>query len=216
MTLVTGSSMVRRLRTIVGEARCRYFDWRHDVQTCGDVALADLEVSGDTVDHAVYYAPSHPKFLFQMLRDLDIDYSAYEFVDLGSGKGRALLVASEFPFKRITGVEFARALHEIATENIRRYTGGARRCHAIVSVHGDAIQHRFSDSPAVVFMFNPFRPAVLTPVLRTLEASIQSHPRDVILLYASPFHGHIVEQETSLRLVSEQPYHNVYRRPFNA
>jgi len=204
-------SFSQRLRGLVGDARCRYFDLRHGVRTCGDVALADLHVTGQTLGHAVHYAPSHPKFLFEMLRHLAIDYTQYEFVDLGSGKGRALLVASEFPFRRITGVEFARELHEIASENIRRYRGGTQKCREITALHCDAMEYRFAEVPTVVFMFNPFRPAVLTPVLRELEASIRRRPRDVILVYQSPFHGHLVESETSLRLISEHRYHNVYR-----
>ena len=210
------AKIFQRFRGLVGDARCRYFDLRHGVRTCGDVALTGLHVTGQALDHAVHYAPSHPKFLFEMLSALAIDYAQYEFVDLGSGKGRALLVASRFPFRRITGIEFAQELHDIAVENIRRYRAGTQKCREITALHCDAMEYRFADVPIVVFMFNPFRPAVLTPVLRELEASIRRQPRDVILVYQAPFHGHLVESETSLRLVSEQRYHNVYRFVANA
>jgi hypothetical protein len=48
---------------------------------------------------------------------------------LGSGKGRALLVASELPFAKIIGVELSRELHRIAEQNlgaIDRHRSGAR------------------------------------------------------------------------------------------
>lgn len=32
----------------------------------------------------------------------------YDFLDFGSGKGRTLLMAASFPFKKITGVEFSK------------------------------------------------------------------------------------------------------------
>jgi SAM-dependent methyltransferase len=133
------------------------------------------------------------------------------FVDLGSGKGRPVLVASEFPFRRVIGVEFAKQLHDIATRNGRRYVSSTQRCRDVLFVHGDAIDYRFDEVPTVVFMFNPFRPAVLAPVLRNLQKSIESSPRDVILLYASPYYGRLVEQETSLRFVVSERYHNLYR-----
>src|SRR5919109_3431347 len=101
-----------RLRNAIGETRCRIFDWRHGVRTCGNADLADLTVVGDNTGHAVHYQPSHPKFLFEVFSSLKIDYPSYTFVDFGSGKGRVLLVASEFPFSEILGVEFAAELHQ--------------------------------------------------------------------------------------------------------
>ena len=208
---MTEQTVAERLKYVVGETRCRLYDWRHNVQTCGDVAVASLGHVGENVDHAAPYMPSHPKFLDETIRNLAIDYARYVFVDLGSGKGRVLLVASEFPFARIQGVEFSRPLHDIAARNVRRYTSRSQRCKNVEPIHGDAIKYEFSRTPTVIFMFNPFQPAVLVPVLRKLEASIAELPRDVVLLYMAPYYGDLVERETSLRLVSEERYHNQYR-----
>ena len=109
------------LRSVVGEARCRVFDWRHGISTCGNAKLAGLTIVGDNATYGAFYHPSHPKFLFEVFGALNIDFENYTFVDLGSGKGRALLVASEFPFREVVGVEFARELHEIACKNVRSY-----------------------------------------------------------------------------------------------
>ena len=108
------------LKIIVGAARCRVFDWRYKVRTCGVVSLDRLTIESDNARHGVFYHPTHSKFLFEVLGALDIDYERYRFIDLGSGKGRVLLVASEFPFREVLGVEFARELHEIACQNLRR------------------------------------------------------------------------------------------------
>jgi len=208
---MTEQTVTDRLKYVVGETRCRLYDWRHNVRTCGDVSVASLGDVGENVDHAAPYMPSHPKFLDSIIRNLGIDYSRYVFVDLGSGKGRVLLVASEFPFARIQGVEFSRSLHDTAVQNVRRYSSRTQRCKKVEPIHGDAIKFEFPRSPTVIFMFNPFRPAVLVPVLHSLQASIDQLPRDVILLYTAPFYGDLIESETSLRLVSEERYHNQYR-----
>ena len=204
-------SVTERLRYVVGETRCRLYDWRHNVETCGDVSVTSLGDVGENVDHAAPYMPSHPKFLDGTIRALGIDYSRYVFVDLGSGKGRVLLVASEFPFARVQGVEFSRVLHDIAARNVKQYSSRRQRCPNVEPIHGDAIKYEFPRSPTVIFMFNPFGPPVLVPVLRNLEESIARDPRDVLLLYMAPYYGDLIERETRLRLVSEERYHNQYR-----
>lgn len=201
------------LRSFVGEVRCRVFDWRHRVQTCGTAELKGLTITGENATHGVFYHPSHPKFLFEVLGGLKIDYSQYTFVDLGSGKGRVLLVASEFPFREIVGVEFARELHEVASENVRRYKSSSQKCKKIQTIHGDATAFEFPPGPLVLFLANPFGPGVLVPVLRNLQKSLESNPRDVILIYTAAFHGQLVESETTLKCVELSTYHNTYRFP---
>lgn len=199
------------LMNAIGEARCRIFDWQHGVRTCGTANLADLTIVGENAGHGVFYHPSHPKFLFEVFGSLKIDYPSYSFVDLGSGKGRALLVASEFPFAEIVGVEFAVELHDIATQNIQRYRSKTQKCKNIKSLNLDALKFEIPLTPLVLFLCNPFRPDVLIPVLQHLQDSLNSHPRDVTLIYGAPFHGHLIEQETALRCVEQSAYHNTYQ-----
>src|SRR5262245_11220067 len=199
------------VRLLVGDARCLAFDWRHGVHTSGDAKLESLTILGGNARHGVFYNPTRPKLVLEVLESLDIDYGRYHFVDLGSGKGRVLLVASEFPFQEICGVEFARQLHEIACENIRRYRSSSQKCKNVRSIHGDAAAFELPANPLVLYLANPFGPGVLVPVLRNLERSLEQHPRDVILLYTAPFHHELVETETMLRCVERSKYHNAYR-----
>lgn len=214
--MLSTEKVLHRLQLMVGETRSRVFDWQHHVHTCGDAKLADLTLVGRGEEHGNGYVPCHPRFLFALLGSLDIDYSRYQFIDLGSGKGRVLLVASEFPFKRIVGVEFAAELHKTAVENVKRYKSDTQRCEDIECIHGDAMQYTFPNEPTVLFMANPFGPPIFAPVLEKLERSIRRHPRDVILLYAAPFHAPLVEELTSLRCIARERYHNTYRLPPSA
>jgi tRNA1(Val) A37 N6-methylase TrmN6 len=72
--------------------------------------------------------PTHPKLVYRILNLLNPEPGRYDFVDFGSGKGRVLLIASQFPFCQVIGVEFDRRLHAIAQENIRLFDG-PRQCH---------------------------------------------------------------------------------------
>jgi hypothetical protein len=199
------------LRNAVGEARCRFFDWQHGVRTCGNANLTDLTLVGKSADHGVFYYPAHPKFLLEVFSALNIDYPSYTFVDLGSGKGRALLVASEFPFTEILGVEFATQLHEIASQNIGSYRSKSQKCKNVRSLNLDAAEFEVPVTPLVLYLFNPFRPAVLIPVLQRLQCSLDSHPREVTLIYAAPFHAGLIEEHTALRCVEQATYHNTYK-----
>ena len=73
-----------------------------------------------------------------MLSALPIDYRDFTFIDIGSGKGRTLLMASDYPFRRIIGVELLPELHRIAQENVRKYKNENQKSFAIVSQCVDA------------------------------------------------------------------------------
>jgi hypothetical protein len=211
------NSAINTVRVLVGEIRCWLFDWRHKVRTCGNVELDQLTITSGNARHGVWYHPTRPKLVFEVLRALEIRHERYAFIDLGSGKGRVLLVASEFPFVEVRGVEFARELHETACENIRRYRSGSQRTRNIRSIHRDAIEFEFPASPFVLFLSNPFGAGVLVPILRRLRQSLENNPRDVIIVYVAPRHGDLIERETTLTCVERGVYHNTYRtRPFGS
>ncbi|QDT37699.1 class I SAM-dependent methyltransferase [Stratiformator vulcanicus] len=88
------------------------------MQTSGIVWQQDLGVSEKQAEQAVEYNPTTASQFGSILESLPIDYEQFSFVDLGSGKGRVLLMASEFPFREVVGVELSSQLHEIAANNI--------------------------------------------------------------------------------------------------
>jgi Histone methylation protein DOT1 len=175
------------------------------------VSVAELTVRGENAQYGAAYQPTHPKFVFDILGGLGIDYRSYAFIDIGSGKGRTLFVASEYPFQKIVGVEFAEELHKIALQNAQNFRSRMQKCKDIECVLMDASQYVFPPMPTVFFMFNPFRPPVLVPVLRNLNRSLIDAPRDVILIYLGAFHSHLVESETNMRQMQESPHHKVFR-----
>jgi len=198
------------VRNVVGEIRCRVYDWKHGVHTCGNVNLTGLTLVGNNRSYGVHYHPSHPKFLLQEFSKLNIDYNQFTFIDFGAGKGRVLLAASEFPFHRIIGVEFASELTAIACENIKRYRSATQKCTNVECLNIDAAEFEFPSGPLVLYLFNPFGPNVLRPLMQNLQRSLDADLRDVLLIYMSPFHGDLIEQETALRCIAHDTYHNLY------
>jgi hypothetical protein len=208
-----------RLRPFTVAARSRLFDWRHRVNTRGLIQIQGLTVLGDNAQHASNYAPSDPQFLFWVFgwvfEKLDIAYSKCALVNFGSGKGRVLLVASEFPFKRIIGVEFARELHEIACQNVKAYRSPTQKCRDLQCLHQNAAEFVFPPEPLVIFMENPFGPEVLKRVFKNLQSSLLEIPRNAALIYENPYPSYhaLVEGETMLRCVRRKGWYKIYETP---
>jgi hypothetical protein len=102
--------------------RARYGDMDYDRDLRVDTPTGMLGWT-DLLLRMLYspYRPTDPQVFHEILMSLPIDHSQFIFVDLGSGRGRALLMPSDYPFRRILGVEVLPGLHRIAERNIRKY-----------------------------------------------------------------------------------------------
>lgn len=174
-------------------ARQRYgdvdYDWEHRVDTTSANVSWRARIIGLLNSS---YQPIESPLFQEMLSALGIDYAQFTFIDIGSGKGRPLLMASEYPFRRIIGVEFLPELHAIAVENIRRFPGERKRCKQIEPKLADATTFEFPSEPLVVFMFHPLPENGFRKVIANLAQSIRENPRPVWLVYANPLFEDIV------------------------
>jgi SAM-dependent methyltransferase len=191
----------------VHEREALEFDRRYATDTDGEVPVSGLGLPSDATHEARPYAGSPPGLLRTLLPKVAPFPSRTTFVDLGSGKGRTLLVAAELGFARCIGVEFSGLLHEIAEQNRASFAQAGGPADAVELVHGDAGSFAFPDAPLVVFLNNPFQGAVMRAMLANLEASVHAHPRPVHLIYQS-VRGASAESGTAanLRLFEEQGF----------
>jgi len=159
------------------------YDWEHHV----DTTSANLSWRARFIGLLnSSYQPIEPPLFQEMLEALGIDYRQFTFIDIGSGKGRPLLMASEYSFRKIVGIELLPELNAIAQENIRKFPDERKRCKQIEAVVGDATQFAFPQGPLVVFMFHPFAEAAFEKVITNLLASLRLNPRPTWLVYANP------------------------------
>jgi hypothetical protein len=175
------------------------FDRLHGVDTSGIVRIASMEISSPNYVYGAFYKGSDPEKFRVLVSRLPLGDRKFTFVDLGSGKGRTLLIASEFPFRRIIGVEFAADLHRIAEQNIRRFCGsnGNLRCSDIQSVCADAAAYAFPVEPLVLYFYEPFESPVLRQVLERLKDSYETNPRPLFILYHHAPRATILSSETA-------------------
>lgn len=160
------------------EREAREFDSALGMDTGGTTHLFNLTTNSPNVEHAGPFIATSPAQFEEAMAMLDVDPAGMTFVDLGSGKGRALFMAAKFPFARITGVEFAEELHATSEDNIRRF-GDARIDNAL----GDAEQFVYPDGDLVVFMNNPFDRPLVERIVAKLEQTVRENPRVLRVVY---------------------------------
>jgi SAM-dependent methyltransferase len=118
------------------------------------------------------------------------------FLDIGAGKGRALLLASQFPFLRVEGVELNPTLARIAQANIGlwQHEPNANALAPLALHHADATTHPLPAAPTLAFLFHPFELPVLRRFLRHIERSLAASPHPFDLLYANAEHGSLLDR----------------------
>ena len=188
--------MVRKvLELLITKTRDILYDVRHRVRTRGVVPVAELGLTRDSIQ----YEGIAPKTLRKALASLG-PLDGYTFIDLGSGMGRAVLVASEFPFRRIVGVEIAPELHAIAARNLRRYRG-RQRCRDIHLVQLDALCYEPAGEETVFFFNFPFREAFMTRVIGNIERSLDDASAAGVPRVREPGNGPCRRSQPRLRAV---------------
>lgn len=163
----------------------REFDARFGVETSGRVELSQLRIESENVRYGVWYEQTKPTDFDELMKCLPIRFEDYVFVDFGAGKGRVLLMASEYPFKQVVGVEFSRELHEVAHENVRRYRSATQRCRNFELVCMDAADYAVPREPTVLYFYNPFGAEVMAAVLEAIRRSLAECPREVFIVYVN-------------------------------
>jgi SAM-dependent methyltransferase len=182
------------------------YDWEHHVNTTSGTVGWRERLLG--VFHSPYQ-PTDATLFREMMGSLPIDFSEFTFVDVGSGKGRTLLMASEYPFRRIVGVEVLPELHRAAQENIRAFKSSAQRCMQIESICADAREFVLPEQPLVLYLFNPLPKAALRSFIGKLKQSL----RPLWIVYHNPLLDSVLAESGWLERVGGFDGYVVYRRP---
>ncbi|WP_072386915.1 hypothetical protein [Hyphomicrobium sp. CS1BSMeth3] len=175
------------------EERWEAFDARFGT----DTSAPTFERNQKTSVH--FYVPTTASVIYEILNSLALQPGKFTFVDMGSGKGRAVLIASEFPFKKVVGIELSEQLHRTAEQNVERFRPASQRCTAFDLRCMDALEYSYGDEPLVLFLFDPFGREILREVIANLEASLRSTPREAFLVYVYPQYEDVLKSSPLLR-----------------
>ncbi|HET7440836.1 MAG TPA: class I SAM-dependent methyltransferase [Terriglobales bacterium] len=183
------------------------YDWEYRVDTTSaTVGLRDRLLG---TLHSPYQ-PTEPTLFHEMLGELKINFSDFTFLDLGSGKGRVLLMAAEYPFKRIMGVELLPELNRTAQENLSRYKADTQKCFNVETMCGDARHFVFPAEPTVLYLFNPLQESGLRQMIGNLERSLEEYPRRLYVLYHNPLLAGLFSESRYFRKIGGTGRYVVY------
>ena len=189
----------------------RGFDRRFGTDTCGVIPPEELDLGGEHAAGANRYEPVQVPVFRRIMRDLPVRYEDYAFLDLGSGKGRALLMASRVPFRRVVGVELSRAMHAAAVRNVaifeRRHPEAAR----IELVHGDALHYPLPEGNLVCFFYNSFGCPLVAKMLARLEAATRDRHRHIFVVYRNPVCADLFDSAAFMHTVARHAAYRIYR-----
>ncbi|HXC60977.1 MAG TPA: class I SAM-dependent methyltransferase [Steroidobacteraceae bacterium] len=158
------------------------FDRKYGTDTSGSVQPDELGIDDPELrDKAILYLASPPRVTRWMLGHTGIESAAFSFVDLGCGKGRVILLASELSFLRVVGVEISAELCAVARRNATLYRPASRT--KIEVFNADATQFEFPDTDLLIHMYHPFDPALTVRVFERLGHSLREKPRRVVVAY---------------------------------
>jgi SAM-dependent methyltransferase len=201
-------STPERRRQRYGDAE---YDWEHCVNTTSAAVVWRDRLLG--LFHSPYQ-PTESALFHEMLDALHqqthSDFRDFVFLDLGSGKGRTLLMAADYPFRRIVGVELLPALHQAAQDNLSKYRGESQKCFLLESICADATEFPFPAEPTVLYLFNPFPEAGLRRMIANLEQSLLTHPRAVYVLYHNPLLEHVLSESAALSKVGGTHQYSIH------
>jgi predicted RNA methylase len=187
------------------------FDRVWGVNTGGTTEPEKSEVVGkSTWIYGSNYQGVAPNILARVLHELSVDFERFTFADFGSGKGRAILVASSFPFKRIIGVEYSAKLNEIARQNLQCYPNSAKRCREIEVVCADATRFPIPDGPLVLFFYNPFGGQAMENAVQNIRLSFLQNPRRIIVIYFSPEFANLWKKADFIQEVKTSQWYRIY------
>lgn len=158
------------------------FDLEHGIETSQRVHASDLRVNSRNWMDGTNYDPMPVAAIREAIAALPINAAEFTFIDFGSGKGRVLFVASEFPFARIIGVEYAPELHDAACRNLHSYRSEIQKCRRIEPICQDMTAFPFPEGPLVLFFYNP----AFESVMQIMAAKITALPQPCWVVYANP------------------------------
>ncbi len=196
---------------------CDYFinklyDYKFQIETCKQVYPFDMRASSDNIIYATRYQGCHVRVFKKFIENLPPEFLGHHFYDFGHGKGRALILASHFGLKKVTGIEFAEDLYQASVTNWESYSRLTKTECECQLLHMDAAQFRVTTQNNIYFFFNPFKDKLMDQVLNNIVSSSPSLTND-LFVFVNPRNHFLYDlfQFDLVREIASTDYNRVIR-----
>jgi len=170
------------------QAAERRYDRRLGIDTAGYLTSQQLGLGEQEAGNSQPYGATPPAIAEFLIGKIAPRAKGFTFLDIGSGKGRVLLIAALFPFRRVIGVEHSAPLNETAENNVRQFAKRHPKMAPVEVVTADATKFALPDEPLVLFLFNPLTPEAIRQFGLALKDSYLRVPRKIICIYYNSAH----------------------------
>jgi SAM-dependent methyltransferase len=205
---------VQRLAARYTDARARAFDAKHDTDTFARAKMVDLGLKDPTGNdfEGWMYGPINHDFFDEIVRHVDGPENL-TFLDVGSGKGLALILAERWGFRSLVGVELSPELVDVAQGNFTRYEKRTGRHVEAQMVVGDFMEQALKPEPTLFFLNNPFPHSIAQHAVTHILKSIEQHPRRAVIVYrrCEPRTQAMLDDSPLLREHRRTPYWKIWQ-----
>ncbi len=159
--------------------------------------LHDLTLAGEHKEHGTALVSTSKDLFARLISELEevaaTPIKKELLIDYGSGKGAALIHASQMGFKEVYGIEFAKELNDTSLENIKKLN-----LTNIHSLHQDATTFMPPKETTVIYFFNPFDEVVMEKVIVNILEAKKDFLNDVYIIYGRPTCGALLNEKFTL------------------
>lgn len=159
-----------------------YFESWLGVSTNGIVQLPELGIDASAGNE---YGPTSYSALYTILSRCSVRPGEDVFLDVGCGKGRALIVAGYYPFRRIIGIDLSTELDSVAQENLHRLRKKLR-CTNISTFICDATLYDVPHDITIIYFNYSFDGDIFIRFLSKVRQSLVQCPRRLRLICNIP------------------------------
>ncbi len=163
----------------------RRFDRALGIDTAGSIAPEQLDLAPEQTKSAEPYQASPPRITRHVICQIASRLPGATFIDVGSGKGRVVIIAAECGFSEVIGIELSSQLCGTAIENVAKHRKRRPAMAPVTMLNMDATEFQIPTGPCVFFFYRPFSNSVLQEVMAHLVHSLKQQPRKVFVIYSS-------------------------------
>jgi len=152
--------------------------------------LQHQKIKSSNLKHASIYQGTNYFIIEKAFQFLKNENANHEIVDFGCGKGRVLVIAAFYRFKKITGIDFAESLCREAELNLEKIKPVFPETNFQV-ICDDAVNYKIENDTNVFFFFNPFDEVMMLQIIKNILSSLKKKSRKIYIVYVNPLHKEI-------------------------
>ncbi len=187
------------------------FDLKYGIDTVNTIMLDELDIDSANKVHGRYYEGTNAYVFGRVFSHVKIDPSSSCFVDFGSGKGKAMLLAAEKGFRKVIGVEFSGQLVEVCRQNLETFERKSKSKTVFDVVQMDAAEYEIPAEANLLYFANPFDETLCGKVIENILESLRKCPREIVIIHLYPQGNMAFANCLEFRLENESQYGFVFR-----